>query len=83
MQKLPPISGKKVVKLLKKLGYKKVRQKGSHMRFKKDTHLGEHSITVPYHKEISKGTLNSILNSLSLWNNIPKKELIRMLKEDV
>ncbi|MGQ4915226.1 MAG: type II toxin-antitoxin system HicA family toxin [Candidatus Asgardarchaeia archaeon] len=50
------------------------------MKFKKDTHFGERSITVPYHEKISRGTLNSILNSLSLWNNIPKKELIRVLK---
>ncbi len=43
--------------------------------------LGEHNITVPYH-EIARGTLNSIALSLSKWNNIPKDELIGMLRGD-
>ena len=39
-----------------------------------------HNITIPYHDEIAKGTLNTILNDVSKWNNIPKEELIKRLK---
>ena len=59
MQQLPVISGKKLIKFLHKLGYEVLRQRGSHVTLRKITELGEHKITVPYHKEIAKGTLNS------------------------
>lgn len=81
MQKLPVISGDKLIKLLTKLGYEIIRQKGSHVRLRKETEIGEHNITVPRHKEIAKGTLNDILSKVSLWNNIPKEELIKMLSK--
>ena len=81
MPKLPVISGDKLIKLLIKLGYEIVRQKGSHIRLRKKTEIGEHNITVPKHREIAKGTLNDILSKVSLWNNISKEELIKMLSE--
>jgi len=58
-----------------------VRQKGSHVRLRKKTEIGEHNITVPKHKEIAKGTLNDILSKVSLWNNISKEELVKMLSK--
>ncbi|WP_167893215.1 type II toxin-antitoxin system HicA family toxin [Thermococcus sp. MAR1] len=81
MSKLPVVSGEKLIKLLKRLGYTVVRQRGSHVRLEKGTPLGTHKITIPYHDEIAKGTLNDILNKVSLWNGIPKEELIDMLKK--
>ncbi len=81
MPKLPTISGDKLIKLLTVLGYEIVRQKGSHVRLRKKTEIGEHNITVPKHKEIAKGTLNDILSKVSMWNNISKEKLIEMLKE--
>ncbi|GBE53870.1 YcfA-like protein [archaeon BMS3Bbin15] len=81
MSKLPVISGDKLIKLLTKLGYEIIRQKGSHVRLRKKTQMGEHNITVPKHIEIAKGTLNDILSKVSLWNNIPKEELIKMLSK--
>jgi predicted RNA binding protein YcfA (HicA-like mRNA interferase family) len=77
--KLPQISGQDFVKFLEKLGYHIVRQKGSHIRLRKVTSIGEHNITIPNHKTIAKGTLNDILTRVSLWNNISKEELIKML----
>jgi len=81
LPKLPVISGDKLIKILTKLGYEIVRQKGSHIRLRKKTEIGEHNITVPKHREIAKGTLNDILSKVSLWNNISKEELIKMLLE--
>lgn len=80
MPKLPQVSGNDVVELLRSLGYEVVRQRGSHIRLRKDTPLGEHNITVPAHAVLAKGTLNDILGKVSLWNNIPKEDLISRLK---
>ena len=80
MSKLPVVSGDKLLKLLMSLGYEIVRQRGSHVRLRKITKAGKHNITVPKHPEIAKGTLNDILSKISIWNNIPKEELIDMLR---
>jgi len=50
------------------------------MRLRKTTALGEHAITVPAHKVVAKGTLSDIISRVSLWNNIPREELIRRLR---
>ena len=81
MPKLPPISGADLAKFLARLGYETVRQRGSHLRLRKSTAVGEHNVTVPLHKEVAKGTLNDILTRISLWNNLPKEELLRRLGE--
>lgn len=81
MTKLPIVSSKQLIKLLHKLGYSMVRQRGSHIKLKKDTTAGTHSITVPEHREIAKGTLVDILNKVSVWNQISKEELLEMLAE--
>ena len=46
MQKLPIVSGEKLIKLLLNLGYEIVRQRGSHVRLRKQTEVGEHNITL-------------------------------------
>jgi len=81
LQKLPAVSGKKLVKVLCGLGYQILRQKGSHMRLRKTTGIGEHNITVPMHREIAKGTLNDILSRISLWNGLSKEKLAEILNE--
>ena len=40
---------------------------------------GVHKITIPYHDPIAKGTLNDILNKVSVWNQISKEKLIEKL----
>ncbi len=79
MPRLSQVSGRALVKLLHSLGYETVRQKGSHIRLRKTTTLGEHNLTVPDHKSLAKGTLNDILTRVSLWNGIPKEELLDRL----
>jgi len=81
MPKLPQVSGAELVRLLQSLGYKVVRQRGSHIRLKKITALGEHAITVPAHKVIAKGTLSDIIGRVSLWNNIGREDLNRRLRQ--
>ena len=77
--KLPQISGQDLVRVLQKLGYAVIRQKGSHIRLRKTTNIGEHNITVPEHKTVAKGTLNDIIAKVSLWNNVSKDDLIKLL----
>ena len=58
---------KEMFKLLKKDGWYKVRQKGSHCQYKHSTKSG--LVTISYHKlsdDIAPGTLNSILKQAQL-----------------
>ena len=80
MPKLPQVSGDSLVRVLKSLGYEVLRQRGSHVRMRKHTPLGEHNITVALHNPVAKGTLNDILTRVSLWNGIPKDDLIERMK---
>ena len=68
MSNVPQVSGKQVIKTLTKLGFTKVRQKGSHIRLMRITDSGvKQLVTVPDHKVIRKGTLlNGILKPLSI-----------------
>ena len=79
MPGLPVVSGKALIKFLVGHGYRIVRQRGSHVQLVSSTPAGDHTITVPRHGEIAKGTLNDILTRVSLWKGIPKEELIRQL----
>jgi len=78
--KLPQVSGIRLVKVLRSLGYDVIRQRGSHVHLRKVTALGEHAVTIPEHKVLAKGTLNDIINRVSLWNSISKTDLINLLK---
>lgn len=78
---MPVVGANDLIKLLIKMGYEKIRQKGSHIRLRKITPIGEHNLTVPNHKEIAKGTLIDILAKVSLWNATPKEKIIEMLEK--
>ena len=74
MPKLPIISGLDLVKVLSKRGYKICNMKGSHCSLI----LGEDMSTIviiPLHKELKRGTLNSILKK----TNISREEFMRLL----
>ncbi len=77
--KLPrDLGGEELAKLLKKYGYGVTRQTGSHMRL--TTHVnGEHHITIPKHKPLKPGTLNSILRDVAEHLGMSKRELMEEL----
>ncbi len=81
MRKRPVVSGEKLLKVLVRLGYEIIRQRGSHVRLRKQTAAGDHTITVPLHDELAKGTFNDILSQVSIWNGISEEVLIEMIKE--
>jgi predicted RNA binding protein YcfA (HicA-like mRNA interferase family) len=60
---LPVISGAACIAALAKLGYKQLRQKGSHVRLEC---AGRPPATVPLHPELDRGTLRSIIRSAEL-----------------
>jgi len=80
MARLPVVSGDKIIRMLRRLGYEVIHQRGSHVKLRRHTAIGTHTIIIPRHKEIAKGTESDILKSISLHNQIPKAELIKMMK---
>ncbi|MBP7480619.1 MAG: type II toxin-antitoxin system HicA family toxin [Spirochaetaceae bacterium] len=61
MPELKRISGEETIKRLEKLGFHRIRQRGSHVILKKCTSEGDIGCVVPLHKELAIGTLRGIL----------------------
>lgn len=79
MKRIPRnLSGKDLIKLLKKLGYHQTRQVGSHIRLTTEE-SGIHHITIPSHNPIKIGTLSNILKDIASHFEITKAELINRL----
>lgn len=62
--KYPVLPPKDIIKVLNLLGFYKISQKGSHVKFK-NLETGFVCI-VPMHNEIAKGTLKSILEQANI-----------------
>ena len=65
MPKLPVVSGKDAVKAFSKIGYQPDHQTGSHIILR---HIDEphRRLSVPNHKEISKGLLRDLIKEAGL-----------------
>jgi len=61
MPKLTRVSGEETIRALEKLGFVRVRQRGSHVVLKRETPEGAIGWVVPLHKELAIGTLRGIL----------------------
>ena len=72
--KLPVVSGKEVIKVLNKIGFRQTRQRGDHVIMRKDEPQ-KTVVPVPLHKSIAKGTLLSIIHKA----NLTKEEFINLL----
>ena len=68
-----------LINLLKHYGYSVIKQTGSHIRLSKVLDAGEHSITIPNHKPIKIGTLQSIAKDICLVNNLNINEFYHQL----
>jgi len=62
---LPRISGREVVKALRKIGYEQDWQKGSHIVLRQSV-APYRRIVVPDHHEVAKGTLRAIIRAAGL-----------------
>ena len=59
-------TNKQTLKVLKKAGFVKVSQKGSHIKLKGFWNDKLQTVIVPNHKQIAKGTFSSILSQASM-----------------
>ncbi len=57
MPEYPVLSGAEVIRALQRLGFERVRQKGSHVTL----HRGSDKCVIPLHKEVRRGTLGAII----------------------
>ena len=63
MSKLPILSGSKIIKVLAKIGYRPVRQRGSHIRL---SYPNKRPVTIPDYRTVSRGLLRKILRDAEL-----------------
>ena len=76
MPKLPIISGRRLLRTLKKHGFDVVRQRGSHVFVESEDGLKGTVIPVHAGEDLGKGILKSILADL----DIETDDLLRMLR---
>ena len=75
--KLKPLSYREVIKALNKLGFKPVRQKGSHIVLKGFFKEKRRTVVVPKHGEIAVGTLKGVLFQAGLT----VEELLKLIEK--
>ena len=64
------VDASQLIRLLERYGYTVIRQTGSHVRLTKELSEGEHNITIPNHKPIKIGTLQSIAKDVCSVNKL-------------
>jgi predicted RNA binding protein YcfA (HicA-like mRNA interferase family) len=72
------VSADRVIHALEQLGYRVIRQKGSHVRLR---HEGSprHTITVPLHNPLKTGTLHGILSEIAVMRSITMESITDLL----
>lgn len=70
MGKLRVLSGSEVCAILERLGFARVRQRGSHIVMQLASAEGTITVPVPDHKELRSGTLRSIIRQ----SGVPRSE---------
>ena len=76
MPKLPLVSGKTAIKAFIRIGYRIVRQRGSHIRL---YHPNRRPLTIPDHKVLGKGLLRKLLRDAEL----SIEDFIKLLKKQI
>lgn len=77
--KLPrDVSGDRLVKALRVLGYEISRQTGSHFRLTTNQ-LGQHHVTIPRHDSLRVGTFAGILDDICAHSELSREELLAKL----
>jgi predicted RNA binding protein YcfA (HicA-like mRNA interferase family) len=77
--KLPRgVPSDRLIRALERLGYKVIRQKGSHARLRNEGPPA-HVITVPLHNPLKTGTLHGILTEVAQMRSITIESIIEML----
>ena len=66
MPKLRGVSGEEAIRALERLGFRRLRQRGSHVILKRETAQGAVGCVVPLHRELATGTLRGILQQANV-----------------
>ena len=77
--KLPRgVSADSLIHALERLGYRRIRQKGSHVRLR---HEGPpaHTITIPMHSYLKTGTLHGILSEVAQMRSVTIESITESL----
>jgi predicted RNA binding protein YcfA (HicA-like mRNA interferase family) len=64
--RLPAVSGHQAVKAFERIGYRMVRQRGSHIRLRDESNPNHHPLTIPAHKVLKPGLLRKLLRDADL-----------------
>ena len=76
--KLPrDMDAAQLIKALNQIGYRVVRQSGSHIRLQCDNPV--HSITIPNHRPLRVGTLAAIVADVAAARQTDRDELLKVL----
>ena len=77
--KLPrDVSADRLIRALEHLGYRVIRQKGSHVRLRNEVHP-VHAVTVPLHNPLKTGTLHGILAEVAQMRSVTVESIVEML----
>ena len=66
MTRLSSVSGREATKRFALLGYRIVRQRGSHMRLLHPSNGSRKPLTIPDHRELGKGLLRKLLRDAGI-----------------
>ena len=66
MSKLPIISARDAIRAFERIGYRQVRQRGSHIRLRDETNPKHLPLTVPNHKTLKPGLLRKLIRDAGL-----------------
>jgi len=72
-ERLPVVSGAELIHVLEKLGWRTVRQRGSHVRLKHPQRTVP--LVVPLHRELKRGTLSGILRDAGVGSDELREHL--------
>ena len=72
--KPPLLSGRQVIKAFEKLGYRRISQRGSHIKIRNES--TQITLIIPDHKEVDRWTLKGILKDAE----ISAEDLLKVLE---
>ena len=70
------LSGRELVRLLRRYGYESTRQVGSHIRLQSNWRGHVHPITIPDHESLRIGTLSAILSDVAVYLGMDRAALV-------
>ncbi len=74
---LPIVSGDQAIRAFEQLGYRRVRQRGSHIRLRHPSNSRRAPLTIPNHRELKPGLLRGLLRTAQ----VSVEEFLRLIRE--